>query len=172
MGSKSILCYPSSVDLGKNIEIGTGVYIKPNSWLITLDKTNSATSLKIGSNTYIGRNAHFVALKKVIVENDVLIADNVYLSDNVHGYKDISVPIKDQEVRYKRSVVIGEQSWLGENVCVIGASVGKHSVIGANSVVTKDIPSYCIAVGSPAQVIKKYDFNLKKWVRVNNNNDE
>jgi acetyltransferase-like isoleucine patch superfamily enzyme len=68
--------------------------------------------------------------------------------------------------------VIGEGSWLGENVCVIGASIGKHCVIGANSVVTKDIPDYSVAVGIPAKVIKKYNFNKCEWEKIINGNFE
>ena len=64
-------------------------------------------------------------------------------------------------------VIIGEGSWLGTNVVVVGkVSIGKHCVIGANSVVTKDIPDYSVAAGIPAKVIKKYDFEKKEWVRV------
>jgi acetyltransferase-like isoleucine patch superfamily enzyme len=58
-------------------------------------------------------------------------------------------------------------AWLGENVCVIGASIGKNSVIGANSVVTKNIPDYCVAVGSPAKVIKKYNVEKQIWEAYN-----
>ena len=65
-----------------------------------------------------------------------------------------------------RSVSIGDGSWIGENVCILGANIGKHSVIGANSVVLQDIPDYCVAVGSPARVVRKYDFETKKWVTV------
>ena len=65
-----------------------------------------------------------------------------------------------------RDVVIGEGSWLGEHVCVIGASIGKNCVIGANSVVTHDVPDYSIAVGVPAKVIKRYNFNSKQWEKV------
>ena len=53
-------------------------------------------------------------------------------------------------------------------MCVIGAKIGKHCVIGANSVVTKDIPDYCIAVGIPAKVIKRYDFEKKQWIKNEN----
>ena len=71
-----------------------------------------------------------------------------------------------QGVTQKRDVVIGNGSWIGEHVCIIGASIGRHCVIGANSVVTRDIPDYSVAVGSPAIVIKKYDFKLNKWIKV------
>ena len=63
-------------------------------------------------------------------------------------------------------VTIGEDSWIGENVCICGASIGKHCVIGANSVVTKDIPDYCVAAGIPAKVIKKYNFEKNSWDRI------
>ena len=73
------------------------------------------------------------------------------------------MPILKQKIKQIGTVVIGEGSWLGENVCVIGANVGKNCVIGANSVVTKDIPDYSVAVGVPAKVIKSYNFSSKKW---------
>ena len=64
-------------------------------------------------------------------------------------------------------VVIGEGTWLGTNVVVVGnVRVGKHCVIGANSVVTKDIPDYSVAAGIPCRVIKRYDFEKEEWVRV------
>ena len=50
--------------------------------------------------------------------------------------------------------------------CIIGASVGKHCVIGANAVVTKDVPDYCVAVGAPAKIIKKYNLKNKKWEKI------
>ena len=63
--------------------------------------------------------------------------------------------------------MIGEGSWLGEHVCVIGASIGKHCVIGANAVVVHDIPDYSVAVGAPARVIKKFNEDSNSWVMIN-----
>jgi len=85
------------------------------------------------------------------------------LSDNLHGYEDISIPPRDQPIIQKRDVTIGDDTWLGERVAVIGAHIGKHCVIGANSVVTHDIPNYCVAVGAPAKIIKRYDFDTNRW---------
>jgi serine/threonine protein kinase len=81
----------------------------------------------------------------------------------LHSFEDISVPIKDQPIKQLKNVVIGEGCWIGEHVSIIGASIGKHSVVGANSVVTHDIPDYCVAVGSPAYIIKRYNFESRKW---------
>ena len=71
-----------------------------------------------------------------------------------------------EETSSNNTVEIGEGSWLGENVCVLGTHIGKHCVIGANSVVTKDIPDYSVAVGIPAKVIKRFDLESKSWRRI------
>jgi len=63
-------------------------------------------------------------------------------------------------------VSIGDGSWIGENVCIVGATIGKNCVIGANSVVTKNIPDFCVAVGIPARIIKRYDLNKCAWIRI------
>lgn len=122
--------------------------------------------LKIGDNCAIGDFCHITSVRKVILENDVLLANNIYVSDNLHSYESIDVPIKNQPVIFKKEVVLKSGCWIGENVSIIGASIGKNSIVGANSVVTADIDDYCIAVGSPAKVIKRYDFNSEKWISV------
>ena len=96
----------------------------------------------------------------------MLISDKVYVSDNLHDYRNVQKPIKEQKILNVNKVNIGENSWLGENVCVIGASIGKHCVIGANSVVLSNIPDFSIAVGSPAKVIKKYCANENTWKKI------
>lgn len=81
----------------------------------------------------------------------------MYITDCDHEYRNIDVPAIDQGVAQKgQKVSIGEGSYIGINVVIVGnVKIGKHCVIGANSVVTKDVPDYCVAVGSPARVIKK-----------------
>ena len=123
-------------------------------------------TLIIMSGTTIGHNVHIVAMKSVIIEKSVLVADKVFISDCSHNYEGVEKPIKDQGIRSLSPVTIGEGSWLGENVCVCGATVGKHCVIGANSVVTTDIPDYSVAAGSPARIVKRYDFDKQEWVKV------
>ncbi|WP_261511158.1 acyltransferase [Chryseobacterium paludis] len=154
------------IEKPKNIFIGEKVSIGKNAWLAANPLTgHKECKLKIGSNTYIGNSAHIYCTKSIVIENSVLIADRVYISDNQHGYKDISRPIIDQPIVQLSDVVIKEGSWIGENVCISGASVGKNSIIGANSVVTKDVPDYCIAVGAPAKIIKRYSFEKQAWLK-------
>lgn len=161
--SSSIIC-PLHIAGSKGIYIGSNVRIQKLSWIQSSPLTGFLCSeLRIGDNTTIGHFNHIIATKSVIIGRNVLTADKVYISDNIHGYEDVSEPIKRQKIVQKNEVVIGDESWLGENVCVIGARIGKHCVIGANSVVTKDIPDYCIAVGQPARIIKRYDFKTNEW---------
>ena len=122
--------------------------------------------MTIQSGTTIGHFAHIIALHSMTIEKNVLIGDKVFISDCTHSYEDINKPVLKQDVKEISPVVIGEGSWIGENVCICGASVGKHCVIGANSVVTSDVPDYCVAVGSPARVVKKFDFTSNEWKKV------
>ncbi|MHA1711254.1 MAG: DapH/DapD/GlmU-related protein, partial [Candidatus Freyarchaeota archaeon] len=78
-----------------------------------------------------------------------------------------SRPIREQGYFSKGDVIIGDGAWIGIGACILsGVQIGKGSVIGANSVVTHNIPSYSVAAGSPARVIKRYDFSSKRWLRV------
>ena len=111
----------------------------------------------------IGHFNHIYATKSIVLHKNVLTADRVYISDNMHGYEDVKIPIMYQPIMQNGTVEIGEGTWLGENVCVLGVKIGKHCVIGANSVVTHDIPDYSVAVGVPAKVIRQYNPCSQKW---------
>ena len=123
--------------------------------------------LAIGQSCIFGYNNHITCVRKVIIGDFVLTANNVYISDNIHEYEDIFIPIMQQPIKFKNEVSIGSGSWIGENVCIIGANIGRNSVIGANSVVTRDIPDFCVAVGSPAVVIRKFNLEKNEWSKVN-----
>ena len=164
-GCRSLIISPIRIDGSANIRIGNGVLVEYKTWLAALPHTGeSSCLLELQDGVTIGHFNHIYATKKIIVEKNVLTADRVYISDNLHGYSDISTPIKNQPIIQHGEVVIGEGSWLGENVCVLGAKIGKNCVIGANSVVTRDIPDYSVAVGAPAKVIKYFDLNRNEWI--------
>lgn len=167
LGKSVVIKSPLRIFKQQYISIGNYTVIGYKTWLGATNSTgNEDCELIIGSNCAIGNFNHIYATKRVKIGDSVLTADKVYISDNIHGYENTTCPIKDQNIVQKNEVEIGEESWIGENVCIIGASVGKHCVIGANSVVTKDIPAYCIAVGSPAKVIKTFNIKTKTWDKV------
>ncbi len=156
------------IDGHKRIFLGDKVFIRKNTWLAAYPVTGiESCRLIIGDGSYLGNFCHVFASSKIEIGKKVLIADRVYISDNVHGYKNIHLPIIDQPVEQTDTVLIDDGAWIGENVCIIGASVGKNSVIGANAVVTKNIPDYCLAVGAPAKIIKRYNFEHKEWQKTN-----
>jgi len=168
LGSGTFIVRPFRIDGGSNITIGDATFFQRGTWLYCSGVDNRQASMSIGDGCVFGYNNHFTSVGKVAIGNRVLTANNVYISDNIHGYEDIQTPIIDQPVQFKRPVEIGDGCWIGENACIIGASVGKNSVIGANAVVLSDIPDYAVAVGVPAKVVKHFDFESNKWVSLRN----
>lgn len=170
-GNKSSVLFPLDLNGIENISIGNHVHVAYKTWLAAVAHTReSKCELIIGDGTCIGNFNHIYATKSIVIGKNVLTADKVYISDNLHSYDDVTLPIMNQPIKQIANVIIGEGTWLGENVCVIGAKIGRNCVIGANSVVTNDIPDYCVAVGSPARVIKRYCFEENKWLKVDMNN--
>jgi len=140
-----------------------GNYIRREYYKFTLKKCSGSCHIgfltilahpdaEIGEDVYIGINCMIGTCK---IEDNVLIGSNVDILDGKkqHGIDRMDVPIRLQERKIER-ITIGKDSWLG-NSSVVMANIGEGSVIGAGSVVVKDIESYSIAVGNPARVIKK-----------------
>jgi len=111
--------------------------------------------LIIGKYSYISSNCFIGCQKNIKIGSYVMIGSGTHINDSSYKYEKIDIPIKEQGSKTS-PIVIGNDVWIGAN-CVIlsGVSIGNHTIIGAGSVVTKNIPSYSIAVGSPAKIIKK-----------------
>lgn len=163
LGTRSYIKNPLKLNGKSNIFIGDHVLVNDLTWL---ESHHKKSVLTIGDGSCIGNFNHIYCLNEINIGKKVLTADKVYISDNTHAYEDPSIPIMDQPIKALQPVSIGDGAWIGENVCIIGASVGKGSVIGSNSVVTKDIPDFSIAVGTPAKVIKQFDSETKKWTSI------
>jgi virginiamycin A acetyltransferase len=111
----------------------------------------SAAGTRIGRNAYIGPGCH---IGLAWIEDDVLIASAVHVPSGAqtHGTARLDIPIRDQP-GVATMVRIGAGSWIG-SACVVMADVGRHSIVGAGTVVTKALPDYCFAAGVPARVIR------------------
>jgi acetyltransferase-like isoleucine patch superfamily enzyme len=143
--------------------------IRHYGWIHAINHREEPSSPKIviKAHTSIGMGVTISAVRRIVLEAHVLLARNVYISDHGHGFEDINTPIMFQGVRAIGEVSIGEHTWIGQNACVMpGVQIGRHCVIGANSVVTRDLPDYCVAVGSPARIIKQYNEKSKRWEKV------
>lgn len=125
---------------------------------------NAVGAIHVGEYTRIG--LHNTIIGPVSIGNHVNLAQNVVVSGLNHNFQDPDIAIDRQGISTSL-VTIGDDIWIGSNTTIIaGVSIGKHSVIGAGSVVTKDIPDYCVAVGNPARVIKRYNFHSNIWEKV------
>ena len=146
---------------GKHIKIGDNFVAGPNLRIECLDNflgVKYQPCLEIGNDVIINHRCHIGVINHIRIGNHVLIGSNVLITDHSHGMsKDvIDVPVFERPLESKGSVIIKDNVWLGDNVSIMpGVNIGKCSIVGANSVITHDIPDYCVAVGSPARVIKK-----------------
>ena len=147
----------------KNIYIDRFTTIQKNSCIEAIEKyydTEYSPEIRIGKNVNIGEYNHITAIKSIVIGDGVLTGRRVTISDNNHGDFDRSVlDIMPQyrKLTCKGAVIIGDNVWIGENVCILsGVRIGEGCVIAANAVVTKDIPSFSLAAGVPAKVIKQY----------------
>jgi acetyltransferase-like isoleucine patch superfamily enzyme len=153
---------PRFISIGDNVTIGKGtdIYVHP---------THSGLKdyiIRISNNVHIGSYNIIGARESIIFEENVLIGPHVMIGDHSHQYENIEIPIKLQESKEGGPVRIERDSWIGANVFILpNVTIGRHSVVGANSVVNQDLPPYSVAVGAPARVIKQYDFELKQWVK-------
>lgn len=164
-GKNSQILSPIAIEGSQNIEIGDNIYIAAQTCLAAKALTGSGDcTLRIGSGSKIGRFNHIFCTNFIEVGENVLTANGVYISDNNHGYNDIMTPIMDQPITQLPPVTIGNGTWIGQNVAIVGASVGKNCVIAANSVVTRNVPDYCVAAGAPAKVIKRFDPESGIWI--------
>lgn len=152
----------------KNISMGKGSFIRKNAYINVLPLTGEPkVQFVMGQRSHLNYGAHIIATKSIIIGNSCNIAPYVYIADNSHSYEDINIPIKFSPIKQLRDVKIGDGTWIGTRAAVIGCSIGKHCVIGANSIVNHDIPDYSIVAGAPAKIIKRYDFETQSWRKTN-----
>lgn len=125
---------------------------------------NGVGDVIIGKQTRIGMSN--VLIGPVSIGNNVIFAQNIVVSGLNHSYEDVHLPISKQKVSTSL-IKIEDECWIGANVVITaGVTINRHSIIAAGSVVTKDIPPYSVAAGSPAKVIKQYDFEKEQWMKV------
>lgn len=156
------------IDFGKSLTTGVGCRFDCFPGITSYSK-----KLVFGSNVQLNDYVHIVAMDSVKIGNNVLMASHIFISDNSHGsYKgdenDTNPHIPPIQREYLTAPIsIGDNTWIGEGVIIMpGVTIGEGCVIGAHSVVSKSIPDFSIAIGSPAKVIKKFDFTDNRWKQI------
>ena len=143
-----------ALDEGR-LRIGTGTLLEPGCWL-TL---SPEAQIEIGEGCFLNRGTMLAALDRIEIGDHVMFANGCFIGDAAHRFDDPDTPVPWQGFTSKGPVRIGANSWFGVN-CVVtsGVTIGERCVIGANSVVTEDLPPRVIAAGSPAKVLKEVEF--------------
>jgi acetyltransferase-like isoleucine patch superfamily enzyme len=122
--------------------------------------------LRIGDNVNIEQNVHLICHSRLTIGNDVSITGHCAIVDVTHPYADVHDPMKigNRILDEDSFVEIGDGCFLGFGALIMpNVRIGKYCVIGAHSVVTKDVPDYSVVAGNPAKIVRRYDFSVGKW---------
>jgi len=162
-GKFSFLSYigkPIYIKNFKKIFIGKQVRIFPNSRIECIGKD---AKIIIHDNVSIGPNLHLTARSTLEISKNCTISSNVLITDNQHTYLEIGIHIMNQKSIIKKTF-IGENCFIGTGAVIdAGTILGKQCIVGANAVVSGLYPDYCVIVGAPGRIVKKYDTNTKEW---------
>lgn len=160
IGATSLIAYPAQKISGQRyISIGEGTQIARHATLTAWPtEEHPSPRLQIGAHGCLNAYVHISAANSIVIGDNLLTGSNVLIVDNAHGASRRALmdihPIA-RPLSSKGPVTIGNNVWLGNNVCVMpGVTIGDGVIVAANSVVTHDIPSYSIAAGTPARVVK------------------
>lgn len=152
---------------GSRIEIGKNVFIGKNYKLYVIKKGENIGKIKLEDGVVMQENIHMSSVFGITIGKNTLLGSDILIIDNNHGMNpELGEGYHKQPVTGDE-IVIGNECWIGDKVAILaGVKIGDKCIIGANSTVTHNIPAYSIAVGSPARVVKKYNFELHKWENV------
>src|SRR4051812_25291034 len=136
------------------LTIGPHAYFEPGVWL-----TSDTGRISIGGGCFLNLNVMVAAVESVSLGEHCMLANGCLLTDGNHRFDDLDRPVPWQGFTTKGPVTLGDNVWLGANVVVTsGVTIGRRSVIGANSVVIDDIPEFSIAAGAPAKLLKTISY--------------
>lgn len=119
----------------------------------------------------VQQNLHLTCADRVYIGKHTAIAANVTITDVHHPYEDINLPIERQKIKVN-PVHIGDDCKIYNNSVILpGTNIGKHCTVGANSIVSGNIPDFCVVAGAPAKIIKRYSFEKNEWLRTDDKGD-
>lgn len=167
-GKSTSITAPKAISHPELIRIGQDTTILADARMQVYPELSNEghPSITIGTGCFFGYRICMLAAGTITIGDHVLMASDITLCAHNHGMDPESdIPYMDQPLTCA-PITIADDCWIGDKVIVLpGVTIGKGSIIGAGSVVTKDVPEYSIAVGNPARVVKRYNFENKTWER-------
>lgn len=156
LGIDNTIIKPRYITIGDNSSLGNRVVL---SCFESVKSVGHHPEIIIGNNVSIGEDCHITCANKLVIGNGVLTGKKVLITDNSHGDTHLNIldtpPIK-REITSKGPVIIEDNVWIGEKASIMpNVHIGKGAIIGANAVVTKNVPAYSVVGGNPARIIKK-----------------
>lgn len=156
--------------IASRIQIGDSVYLGPGNWLTIPEVSSDPTAvLIIGNGCKIGRRCMISAKNKICLEEDVLVGPGVLITDHGHEFSDVNSPIYAQGINAGGRILVERNCWIGYGAAIICSSgelvIGRNSVVGTNSVVTRSVPPFCVVAGNPAKIVRRYDPVRGQWVK-------
>ncbi len=137
------------------LEVGRHALLEPGVWLTA----PAPARIRIGEGAFLNRNVMVAAVELVEIGAHCMLANGCFVSDGAHRFDDPDRPVPWQGFTTKGPTRLGENVWCGANVVITsGVTIGERAVIGANSVVTTDIPPRTIAAGTPARVLRSIEY--------------
>jgi acetyltransferase-like isoleucine patch superfamily enzyme len=169
------LVHPELMTIGSDVKLGPGSELKcnvgyPGGWMLHPTGEHVTQTFRptliVGDRVTATAALQVIAFASVIIEDDVMFAANVFVADGTHAYARTDTPYKYQGVGEPAPVRIGRGAWIGQNAVISpGVTIGAMAIIGANSVVTRDVPPMTIVAGVPARVVKTWNVHRSAWQR-------
>jgi acetyltransferase-like isoleucine patch superfamily enzyme len=154
--------------VASHMKVGNGVRIDRDTWINVPEppQTDEPTII-LENGCGIGRGVTISAKNRIHLEQNVMVAGCSFITDHNHAFEDVTVPTALQGITEGGTVRIEEECWIGFGVTIVCGQgelvIGKHSVVGANSLVTRSIPPYSVVSGNPARIVKQFDPSKGTW---------